>query len=95
MYYSNNVWSSKCSKKRKLPVPTGDEEEEEGGPMIPFPLMFPKTNNTNIHTHECPALNPISAIFLIFILSELFMKYSYISFILLGIEFVPGSIIVE
>lgn len=50
MYYSNNVWSSKCSKKRKLPVPAGDEEEEEGGPMIPFPLMFPKTNNTNIHT---------------------------------------------
>lgn len=61
MYYSRDTWAGKSSKKRKLPVPTSDEDDEgEGGgaPMIPFPLVFPKSSNTNIHSvHNCIYFN--------------------------------------
>lgn len=60
MYYKTDIWATKSSKKRKLPVPSSDEDDDEGGapPMIPFPLMFPKSSNTNIHSvHNCIYFN--------------------------------------
>jgi len=44
----------KGGKKRKVEkAPILEEEEEGGGSAMPFPIMFPKSNATNVHsTHN-------------------------------------------
>jgi len=54
--YHNTSWGMqmKGGKKRKVEkTPILEEEEEGGGSGMPFPIMFPKSNTTNVHsTHN-------------------------------------------
>lgn len=49
--YHNTSWGvqMKGGKKRKLEPAPQLEEEEDGSPMVPFPIMFPKSSTTNVH----------------------------------------------